>query len=93
MCEHLLECKKHPLVIQIGKLQAELKNLKEFARNIIENQCWDLCEPDGGTIQELAEKLGLIVPFIATEQDINDEFGDFEVGDTIFKFSEVLKKE
>lgn len=78
---------------QIKQLQAELEKLKEFARHIIEIECWSLFDQDGGDIQDLAEKLGLIEQHIATEDDINEDISDFEVGDTIYKFSKVLKGE
>ncbi len=68
----------------------ENKRLAEFARFVIRQECWSIFEQDGGDIQELAEKLGLIVPCVATEEDIDDDC-DCEVGDTIFKFSQVLK--
>jgi hypothetical protein len=74
----------------IEQLQAENKRLKEFARQVIMDVCWDMHEPDGGDMQDIAEKLGLIKPTIATEDDIDDE-SDFEVGDTIFKFADILK--
>ena len=75
---------------RLGIEQAENDKLKEFARSVIRDVCWNLCVDDGGDIQELAEKLGLIEPFIATEKDIN-EFSELEVGDTIYKFTSILK--
>ena len=74
------------------QLQAENKRLKKFARYVIKQECWSLCGLDGGDIQELAEKLGLIEPHIATEKDIDDDV-DYEVGDKIFRFSAALKGE
>ena len=74
-----------------GKLKAENKRLKEFARPVIRQECWSIFEQDGGDIQELAEKLGLIEPRIATKEDVDDE-SDHEVGDKIFVFSETLKE-
>ena len=68
----------------------DINKLKEFARTIIVDYCWDLGDPDGGNVQELAEKLGLIEPHVATEEDINSEFDRYEVGDTIYKFTEIL---
>jgi len=73
------------------QLQADNEKLKEFARYIIKTECWFLSEQDGGTIQDLAEKLGLIESCIATEQDVDAEFDDYEVGDTIYKFTKTLK--
>jgi len=82
----------------IKQLQAELatakeenERLKEFARYVIETECWSIFEQDGGDLQELAEKLGLIVPHVV---EIDDDYDvDFEVGETIFKFSETLQGE
>lgn len=73
------------------QLQAELEKLKEFARKVIEAECWDLIPLDGFDIQELAEKLSLIVPIEITKENADDN-EDFEVGDIIFKFSSILKE-
>lgn len=70
--------------------KTELEKLKDFAREIIKDYCWNLGDPDGGSIQDLAEKLGLIGPQIATEEDIDSEFSYHEVGDTIYKFTDIL---
>jgi hypothetical protein len=71
----------------------QVKALVAFARKIIRDECWDCCDIDGGTIQAIALKLGLIEPKIATVEDVGDhEFCDFEVGDTIYVFSEILKE-
>ena len=72
-----------------SQLQAENKRLKEFARFMIKQECWGY-DMDGFEIQGLAEKLGLIKEHVATEEDV-DEFSDFEVGDKIYKFTDVLK--
>jgi len=69
----------------------DIDNLKEFARSIIKDYCWDLGDPDGGSVQDLAEKLGLIEPHIATEADVDPEWDDYEAGDTVYKFSEILR--
>jgi len=76
------------LKAKLEKLRTENERLKKFARQIIEQECWRGWRLDGGEIQELAEKLGLIVPHIVTKEDV--EFDDYEVGDTIYKFSETL---
>lgn len=73
------------------QFRIELDKLKEFARKIIKDECWDMQEPDGGDTQDLAEKLSLIKPTTATAEDV-DDFSDFEVGDTIFKFTDILKE-
>ena len=92
-------CPKHKEIIEwkgqvecpVCPLQADIENLKEFARYIIKVECWSIYDQDGGDIQELAEKLGLIKKHIATEADVNPDVDDFEVGDTIYKFSDVLE--
>jgi len=76
---------------KLADSQDEVKRLREFVRFVIRQECWSIFEQDGGDIQELAEKLGLIVPHAATEQDVGDE-SDYGVGDTIFKFSDMLKE-
>ena len=65
----------------------DIDKLRKFAREIIKDYCWNLGDPDGGSIHDLAEKLGLIEPCIATKEDVDD----YEVGDTIYKFSKILK--
>jgi len=70
---------------------AEMKVLKRFAREIIQDYCWDLGDPDGGDIQDFAEKLGLIVPKIASSEESDPE-RDIEEGDKIFVFAERLKE-
>ena len=69
--------------------EQEIENLKEFARSVIRQECWAIEPLDGAEIQELAERLGLIVPHIATEVD---EDCDWEIGDTIYKFSKILQE-
>ncbi len=88
------EIKRAPkLFYQFEQLQAELGKLKQFARYIIRVECWDMQEPDGGDTQELAEKLGLIKKHIATKNDVDSEFDDYGIGDTIYKFSDTLSGE
>lgn len=71
---------------------AQQEALREFARSIIADYCWGYSrEPDGGDVQELAEKLGLIVPHIATAEDAEDQC-EFEPGDTIYKFADWLNQ-
>ncbi len=79
-------------ITEIERLQAELEALKKFARHVIRIECWSICDQDGGDIQELSEKLGLIELHIATKEDVDDE-SDFDVGDEIYKFSQALKGE
>jgi hypothetical protein len=65
--------------------------LVDFARKVIKINCWNY-EPDGLTIQDQAEELGLIESFIATADDIDEE-SDFEVGDRIYQFAGILKEQ
>ncbi len=50
-----------------------------------------LYELDGGTVQDLAERLGLIYETKATEADADSE-SDFDVGDPIFHFTKILEQ-
>ena len=80
---------------QLTTLRTQLtaaEGLKEFARHVIKQECWAIFDLDGGDIQDLAEKLGLIEPHIATEEDIDEEDW-YEVGDTIFRFSKILAEQ
>jgi hypothetical protein len=63
-----------------------IERLMKFTRKVIADACWGYSTMDGCDIQELAEKLGLIVPHIATEEDVDDR-SDFEIGDRIYKFA------
>ncbi len=72
-------------------LQAQKESLKEFARTVIKEECWGITM-DGLEIQDLAVNLGLLVEEVATEEDI-DEDSDFEVGDKMYKFTDVLRSE
>ena len=71
-------------------LKIDNARLKEFAQRVIRQTCWGQDEPDGGDIQTLAEKLGLIKSVVATEDDVNEE-SYYEVGDIIYKFTDLLK--
>ena len=85
----------NPLCQRCKALRTKLdqqEKLKEFARHVIEVECWSLHDQDGGDLQELAEKLGLIELHTATEEDVADNL-DFEVGDPICKFTKVLLPE
>lgn len=73
------------------KFEAENTRLREFARHVIKEKCWGI-EIDGFEIQDLAEKLELIKPHIATRDDIDGEC-DYEVGDTIYKFTAALTRD
>ena len=78
----------------IDKLRTELAEndiFKEFIRHVIKVHCWGIEEIDGGDAQDKALELGLIEAHIATEEDGDPEFDEYEVGDTIYRFSDMLK--
>jgi hypothetical protein len=77
------------LLCKYEKLTDDNEKLKEFIRKVIKEYCWAIEDSDPLDLQELAEKLGLIVPCIATEDHVTDE-SDFEVGDAIFTWSDIL---
>lgn len=79
------------VVAGLELVASDNKLLKEFARRIIEQECWVYSPLDGDDIQDLVEKLGLIVPHIVTKEDV-DESSDYVEGDNIYVFSEILKK-
>ena len=75
---------------KVIQLSAENECLKDFTRYVIRQECWGMCDLDGGKIQDKAEKLGIIAPHVVTKEEVDDE-SYFAVGDTIFKFSDMLK--
>ena len=75
--------------VTVPNLQAENTILKEFACQIIRQECWAYEPLDPCDIQDFAERLGLIAKHIAAEDDV-DESGDIEVGDKIYKFTPIL---
>jgi len=84
------------LISENENLFAENKILKEFARSVIKEVCWDLGgtrlrELDGGNVQAFAARLGLIKRHTITEAD-KDKYPDRDVSDPIFKFSEILER-
>jgi hypothetical protein len=73
--------------------EAEREKLAAFARQVIRVECWGYhSEIDGGDIQEVAEKLGLIEAHVATEDDAA-AISDTCAGDRIYRFAPWLKEE
>lgn len=73
----------------------DLEKLKKFARDIIQDECWDLGgsqSRDGADVQEWAESLGLIEKRPATQEDVDTSNGLCEVGDDWYVFTDVLKE-
>ena len=56
----------------IQRLEAENTKLREFFEAVFE-AVWDMSDPDGGDLQDAAERLGLIVRVPADEQ-FRDEY-------------------
>ena len=78
----------------IDEVRAENKALKKFAREFIKTKCWDYePEVDGDTVQEVAERCGLVKSRPATEEDAKESGRNFEVGDPYFIFTDILKEE
>ena len=75
----------------VNPLLAKNVTFKEFVRHVIKVHCWGIEEIDGFDTQDKAVELGLIEAHIATEEDVNPEFDEYEVGDTIYRFSDMLK--
>ena len=72
------------------ELQEKNKRLAEFARRVINVECWACYEElDGYDLQEIAIKLGLIKRHIVTEDEADDLF---EAGDTKYRFTEILEE-
>lgn len=68
--------------------------LKQFARDIISDECWDLGgsqNRDGADVQDWAESLGLIKKGKATAEQAEASDGLFEEGDDFYTFSDILK--
>ena len=79
---------------QVADLEKDNAKLKEFAREIILDECWDLGgshSRDGAAVQDLADNLGLIELTPANDDDV-DQHEYIGVGDPIYKFSEILNE-
>ena len=63
--------------------KCQIEIFKEFIRYVIKVNCWGI----------KAVELGLLEEHIATEEDVDPEFDEYEVGDTIYRFSDMLKGE
>ena len=68
-------------IAEIERLEAENAKLREFFE-VVFKDLWDLHDPDGGDLQDTAERLGLIVKVPADEQ-FRDEYD----GDEMFVWS------
>ncbi len=80
-------------VLEVARLKAENVKLKAFVREFVSVECWGyIPEVDGGDVQEVAEKMGIVVPVKATQQqadDLNKEHGiDLEEGDFICQWAD-----
>jgi hypothetical protein len=76
-------------------LETENAKLKQFARDIIWDECWDLGgsqSRDGATVQDQAEQLGMIVKDKATSEDVEAHAGLFDLGDDIYRLADWMKE-
>lgn len=66
---------------------------REFTRWVIRNTAWQGGNLDGGDVQEMAEKLGIVERQTATAENRNEwQFIDYcAVGDAFYVFSEWIK--
>lgn len=64
--------------------------MREFCRRIIADYCFGYGEPDGGDIQDIAARLGLIISAKATADDVASGM-ECDVGDEIFRFADWLQ--
>jgi hypothetical protein len=71
----------------------KLRKAKEFSRWIIANYVWQGGAPDGGEVQEVAEKLGIIEPEYATPDNraLWQHIDYCEVGDRFYVFADWVK--
>lgn len=76
------------------EISRDNEKLKEFARYVIDSECWD--NIDGGDIQGLAEKLGLIKECKLTIQDQiqhSEHYCEDDIGEaTIYHFTDLIKE-
>jgi hypothetical protein len=73
--------------------EQDIEGLKKFAREMI-RQSWEGYDICGSEVQDYACKCGLLVEDVATEADVDrSEYSasDTEVGDMIYRFTDVLK--
>ena len=81
-------------LVEIARLKAENKVLKEFATEVIVAASWGDKNPDAGAIQQKAKELGLIYPAPATESDRKLlEGSQYKVGAPGYRFTAILKDE
>ena len=77
--------------VETRRLEAENGKLKEWIRHAIRVECWGL-EVDGGSAQDKAIELGLLVAHvIAPEEEEDYADSDFGPGDIIYLFSDMLE--
>ena len=87
----------YPAVISavIAEYKSRELVLVQFARKIIQEYCWGNitwhgAEPDGGDMQDTAEKLGLIVREVYDPEKHGDAGGECEPGDPWYVFSPMM---
>lgn len=83
----------HSSEYALAEQRKQLEVLKQFVRQCIKVECWGMPdELDGGYLQDTAEKLGIIVPTLATEADVDAlRWYGIEFGDTIYKLADWIQ--
>lgn len=87
--QELSDLKESSVIVEADD---DAERLRDFAKLVIRQECWGYDPMDGLSVQDLAEKLGLIVKHTATESDVDEE-GGYEAGDIMYKFTERLEAE
>lgn len=88
-----------PLLDKLTALEKDKAVLAEFARHMICKYAWSYGDVDGGDVQDVAEKLGLITSFEITEDNIGSigdpEFMEVtpEIGSLWYQFTDLLKEQ
>jgi len=82
---------------EISKLKAENDKLKKFVREFIRVECWGYVPTvDGFDVQDVAEKMGIIVLAQATQEDADRLNGmddmDIEEGDVFYKWADWMER-
>lgn len=79
-------------LLAYAEQQKVIEGIKEFAKWALREGSWEGCSLDGGDVQDIAHKLGLISSHRATEANkhIWEPFENTEEGDEFFIFTSAL---
>ena len=81
-------------VEELEKDREFTNKVKELLMDVIREVCWGYYEPDGGSLQDKAVKMGILRPDVVKEGDpeCEDEESDFDVGTEIYRFTDQMLK-